>query len=42
MDDSERFAAGMKKRRKVLGDAWVERPRGQVSRAEHCHIGIVQ
>jgi 4-carboxymuconolactone decarboxylase len=25
MDDSERFAAGMKKRRQVLGDAWVER-----------------
>ena len=25
MDDQERFAAGMKKRRKVLGDAWVDR-----------------
>ena len=25
MDDQERFAAGMNKRRKVLGDAWVER-----------------
>ena len=25
MDDSERHAAGMKKRRKVLGDAWVDR-----------------
>ncbi len=25
MDDSERFAGGMNKRRKVLGDAWVDR-----------------
>ena len=25
MDDQERVAAGMKKRRKVLGEAWVER-----------------
>jgi len=25
MDDQERFAAGMNKRRKVLGDAWVDR-----------------
>jgi 4-carboxymuconolactone decarboxylase len=25
MDDQERFAAGMKKRRKVLGNAWVDR-----------------
>ena len=25
MNDSERFAAGMNKRRKVLGDAWVDR-----------------
>jgi 4-carboxymuconolactone decarboxylase len=25
MDDSERFATGMKKRRKVLGEAWVDR-----------------
>ena len=25
MDDQERFTAGMKKRRKVLGDAWVDR-----------------
>jgi len=25
MDDKERFDAGMKKRRKVLGDAWVDR-----------------
>jgi len=25
MDDTERFAAGMKKRRKVLGEAWVDR-----------------
>ena len=25
MDDQERFAAGMKKRRKVLGEAWVDR-----------------
>jgi 4-carboxymuconolactone decarboxylase len=31
MDERERFEAGMKKRRKVLGDAWVDRANARKS-----------
>ncbi len=37
MDDKERHQRGMTRRRKILGDAWVDRAESNSTRSVHRH-----